>query len=472
MAVLFGSLLAATAVAAPRDLVIPTNLHKPRLIVAARDSLNYRLSNDVAKALKLINAGKAEADRIRFLTYGKSMTWQEYANDIDSWKTSGRPQIPDTPFVDLEAENRKIAAPWFRHVAGHIEQWMQDALEFFYLGADLHAFQFKSLFMPQGFLNRAETDELNAFDDEAEGAESERQATRYAAIMRAAEARMREAEAGFRATLNLKSVVEAEQLDSEFDAEGGDFEVLPGNVVITSIGEDEGLRAIRGWLKGSAYENRVLRVDADWFYVGHVDELVSVVPADHPCGFAVLSLDPVRGVQLLREEGRGGLEKMIPKDYHMSSPPGSSILDTNLVGLYERLTLRRKDADESVTSVIEMQALGKKRIDAVLAQQSRDYARLNPACRSIPVVSLPTLIDCERDGDELSECKTLLPNPVNGVVLGRDLLVPDPYLPGFRRDVTERLKAAGLRGHFVDSGFYHGFAGEAHCATNVVRDRN
>jgi hypothetical protein len=61
---------------------------------------------------------------------------------------------------------------------------------------------------------------------------------------------------------------------------------------------------------------------------------------------------------------------------------------------------------------------------------------------------------------------------VNAVVLGNDVLVPDPFVQILRDQIAGTLKRNGLTAHFVDSGVYHGFTGDARCATNVVRTKS
>ncbi len=446
-----------------------TNLDKPQTIIAARDSINYRLTNSLIEVLRDINANQPPQDQIQLITFGNNFTEEEYIQRNDSLATSLLPRLPNTPFIDINTSNKLFKEPWFKHTETWIELWMQDALEFFTSSQGFGFLKFKDLFSTNQFLNLKDQQRLKEIDTELENEDLNQEQrdhllTEASLILKKGTEKKVQAEDRLKRLIGVTNV----KLLENHSAEGGDFETLPANVIITSIKEEDGLNGIKSWLKGSVYENRILNLDANWMDVGHVDELVSVAPASNSCGFSVISLDPELGLKLLKSSSNKPLEELIPTDYHMSSPPGNSILE-NFWDVHEQIVIQKDFSADYVQSFLKIQKQAHDRIELALLDFQNKYSALNPSCKNIYIIRLPTLMLCEIDEDEISRCETVFPNPVNGIVLNKNILTPDPFLKEFRKEIQTRLSDAGLKNYFVDSGFYHGLMGEAHCATNVIR---
>ena len=66
----------------------------------------------------------------------------------------------------------------------------------------------------------------------------------------------------------------------------------------------------------------------------------------------------------------------------------------------------------------------------------------------------------------------MIPNPVNCLVVGKQLFMPDPGFAAFRRGIAAALVPLGLTVHFMDIWEpYHTASGEVHCGTNALRHR-
>ena len=117
-----------------------------------------------------------------------------------------------------------------------------------------------------------------------------------------------------------------------------------------------------------------------------------------------------------------------------------------------------------------MQRFADEKIQKAIQHFSRQYYKLTPTCKNLKVIKLPTLLSCENGSHEkYKDCKTLIPNAVNSIVLNKNIIIPDPFISSFKEEIKTKLQKSGLNAYFVDTGLYNLHAGNAHCGTNVIR---
>ena len=464
-AILLLPTLASASDTASPSLVFPTNLDQPKLIFSVRDSVNYQFPDDVLAALTKINANRGPEEQIKFVTYGHPYTMK----DLVSFRVYDA--IPNVPLIDPAKRAADGKLPWYKHVPMQVRPWMQDTVEVFEDQNGIGALWFMGPYQDEFFLTmeqRRRAAVLQSYIDSDEYTPNENGVppnVELEEMMAAAniETRKREAEKNWVAGLGIKNVKTFDGLN----AMGGDFEALPGNFIVHSIDDNEGMGAIDDWLKGTRYEGRTHRMDADWLQVGHVDELVSVVPSKDACGFAILTMNPKLGLDLLKTEKREKLANIIPKTYQAMKPDGFDLTKFVMGRIYDHVALG-KTSPETAKEVQKGEQAA-KHVSAVIGSLKAAYAKANPACTDLKVIELPVVLTCDTHSAKLNYCKTLVANPVNSIVLGRDVLVPNPFFPSFRAEITKRLTAAGLTPHFVNTALANMHAGNAHCASNVVR---
>lgn len=196
------------------------------------------------------------------------------------------------------------------------------------------------------------------------------------------------------------------------------------------------------FLQAQKLQCPVLYLDVSWLTIGHVDELINFVPATSGKGFRALLPSPNVAKLLLEKavkEGHGGTPVFAgTKQETTVSKLLSEVADTQESRLIE-------------TSLVET----RKRLESELGLTQSD------------IISLPVLF---KDG------LAVIPNGVNSLVIGRDIIIPAPNGPQigtgdlFETAIRERLEPIGMRLHFVDIHEpYHVRSGEIHCGTNAVR---
>lgn len=254
---------------------------------------------------------------------------------------------------------------------------------------------------------------------------------------------------------------------------GGNIEPYPGGVL--AIGE--GLaREIRDRLEEGGSE--LLDIRTRWLKLGHVDEILSLVPlAEGPrrCRFAVPYSSPEAGIAAVRRVASEDPDQVIAPPL----PAGETRPDT---GKSRPSCLRTMfDAEGGLTAGA---ALGcdefiRANLDYERIIESDLYRlagriRRRTGCAEVRTIPLPQLYlpawSTEgRYGEGGDGAVAVNPNPVNSLVLTRNIVVPEPFVEEFRREIRERLGPSGLRVHFVDNRLYHYRKGQVHCSTNALR---
>ncbi len=81
---------------------------------------------------------------------------------------------------------------------------------------------------------------------------------------------------------------------------GGNIEALPGGICLTGTNQSD--EYTKEWCSDLDY---AVKVDVDWLSVGHVDEVVKLVPngkSNVPCNFSIMIASPKKAIELLKED--------------------------------------------------------------------------------------------------------------------------------------------------------------------------
>jgi hypothetical protein len=200
--------------------------------------------------------------------------------------------------------------------------------------------------------------------------------------------------------------------------------------------------AVMKFIKAQAMQWPPILVDVSWLMIGHVDEVVSFVPAKSKTGFKVLLPSPAAAREMLDALLREGL--------------GDAVVfaetddETTVADLQETIA----GSDENLL------------IDDKIAQL-RDQLMIEMDLEHDDFVMVPALFQWGR---------AVIPNAVNSVVVNRHLLVPAPYGPWhdgkdrFEEAMRQTLATCDVRVVFIDTwNSYHLTGGEIHCGTNTFR---
>jgi protein-arginine deiminase len=264
-------------------------------------------------------------------------------------------------------------------------------------------------------------------------------------------------------------------LDADFQVAGsldafGNLEVSPpvtvggrqyplGRIVLGTRqpGDDAGRKAalrLRQFLYAQGVQ-APFDVYTDWLGVGHVDEVLSFVPAEAHPGFRVLIASPDAARSFfaaLPERGLGGATLWRGQ----RRAPGAGTAG---------------DAEETVEELLANDALWSYNDECArhVADVEAELRR-KLGLRDEHLLRIPVLFEKHGGG-----AGAYFPDMVNHLVLGDVSVVPRPYGP-LDEDGTDLLERAfrdavpGQEVHFVDDWLsYHKLSGEVHCGTNVLR---
>ena len=200
--------------------------------------------------------------------------------------------------------------------------------------------------------------------------------------------------------------------------------------------------AVMKFIEAQAMQWPPIVVDVSWLMIGHVDEVVSFVPAKTQTGFKVLLPSPAAAREMLDALLREGLGDAVVFAETDDETTAADLRET-IAGSDENLAI-----DDKIAEI-------------------RDQLTMEMNLEDADFVMVPALFQWGR---------AVIPNAVNSVVVNRHLLVPAPYGPlhdgrdCFEEAIRQALAACDVRVVFIDTwNAYHSAGGEIHCGTNTFR---
>ncbi|HTL12425.1 MAG TPA: protein-arginine deiminase family protein [Bdellovibrionota bacterium] len=273
---------------------------------------------------------------------------------------------------------------------------------------------------------------------------------------------------------------------------GGNIEGFPGDTLVVGNTISNELRAAlaRQSAVSDAPGGGLVNVQTDWLEVGHADEAYNVVPTGDPapCNFAVLYASPALGLNLARAAvASGACGGSSPPEQCYLEPPrnppaqrprpwvsGSSCLDgLPTVGYAGGSRLTVDDAlgcQDFVDANNAYEAIIQRDVAKI-----RDEVQRRTGCTAVRTLPVPTTYRPDGAGgrngwgnsDDYSSAVN--PNPVNGLVLNRTMVVPRQSNPLFANAVQQTLGSVGVSAEFIDDTYYHFNVGEVHCSSQALR---
>lgn len=205
---------------------------------------------------------------------------------------------------------------------------------------------------------------------------------------------------------------------------------------------------VLSFLDAQRVQGPVLSIDTGWLLIGHVDEEICFVPADHGSPYRMLIPSTTAALAILQDlqsQGKGGLAVFAGTSDQTTV---NGLLGwTQFVGYNQNLQAT---------------------IDAV-----RQQMKTGCGIAEADIVDVPSLF--WKSGGS-SQAVAHMPNMVNSLILSGRVVSADPYGPvdggvdKFKEPFEQEMNAIGLQVDFVDDWYpYHEWAGEVHCGTNAVR---
>jgi Protein-arginine deiminase (PAD) len=238
-------------------------------------------------------------------------------------------------------------------------------------------------------------------------------------------------------------------------AKGREFE--NGRIYAGIQGERAMHPEVISFLNAQNAQGPVLWLDTSWLVIGHVDETVSWVPSMVGTPFRMMIPSPRLAVDILRQAERDA--------------PG---------GILNRGTKSERDRPGEFERPVA-EALRDK---GLMAAQEFVQGKIDGVRRTLQdelgvadadIIEIPVLFNSDSrwfPGRYFAETV----NMVNGLLLGKDYIVPDPRGPlvdgkdVLLQAVKDRLEPLGCRVVPLDCfDPYHRGGGEIHCGTNAMR---
>ncbi len=203
-------------------------------------------------------------------------------------------------------------------------------------------------------------------------------------------------------------------------------------------------------------------LDTDWLGVGHVDEVMSFVPAQTGSPFRVLFAsvnEALRILQALRSAGRGGLALFAGKtEVPFQERTVAEILDDSGLMQFNADAQANLDSMESdIRTLLGVAAADIVRIPSLFVEEP-----LFPGVASALIPGMVNLLVITRP--TFARHQLVMPDPFGPVVGGVDQL---------QQDVRQKLIPLGYTAgqiRFIDDyDVYHAQLGEVHCGTNQKR---
>lgn len=247
---------------------------------------------------------------------------------------------------------------------------------------------------------------------------------------------------------------------------GGNLETTHENKMYFGNTISEKLQSKLTTLSGT----KPIMLDTQFLIVGHVDEIMSIVPAKNKCGAALVYADPVYAMNLVMtfQAGNTSMEDLIVNIFYFLKDkkklPPFTLADFDLTK--KPREGENFNGDTDVLNMLKAATSIKKNVAAVVA---------NSKCLE-QVIALPVQMTGDPElGEDISEAKTrnLVPlsSPTNLVALGNTLVLKKPF---FEKQVIQELqKIPGSKVHIIKANMsaYDRGLGAFHCATQVIRKR-
>jgi len=226
---------------------------------------------------------------------------------------------------------------------------------------------------------------------------------------------------------------------------------------------------VKAFYEAQAAQGPPLLVDTTWLVVGHIDEIMSYVPANTPRGWKLLYASPALAKTMLTTLNTNG--------------NGSAVLFPGKFWLNQQGSQLNVKADITVSALLadtEIMAAS----DAAAANIAPVLAAIKAAAglSDDEIIEMPTLFE-RADYGAGFEYVAHTPGTVNLRALNGAVGIPKPWGPQvggvdiFEKDLQDRLGTAvnhlgtdgnGLKVVFVeDWDDYHALDGEVHCASTT-----
>lgn len=282
------------------------------------------------------------------------------------------------------------------------------------------------------------------------------------------------------------AILPAEAQDS---IEGGNILAIGQNICAVGSAAASSILS-RPELQDSICGEGVQRVDADtsWLWVGHVDEVIAVIPAPAAtgsCKFAVAIASPRLALNLLKENPGDSFFNFSKSDFSAEDAERISQVGVWTGFCQSYFGSQKFDAttcaqltNGQVAEFLSQNPSAKRIVSVAQADLDRLNLDLKAALQAqhcgASVIEVPALYFQPKEFELTMESKlqtqSLLPNSLNGILVNSTVIAPDPLNSVFRNYIKTKYSEFGAHADFIDDSLiYYPHGGELHCASKSFR---
>jgi protein-arginine deiminase len=244
----------------------------------------------------------------------------------------------------------------------------------------------------------------------------------------------------------------------------GDQNFPLGRIIHGSVDTRQSDVALRQFFDAQGVQGPPMYVDTSWLHVGHIDEVISFIPADNALGWKLLIASPRLARTVLqgfmdRDPANGAVTMFAGKNWYYESGPMQG-------RAYPAQRTVRAILGDATLMAFNQQT--QTRIDMI-----REQIMEATGVTDDDIVEIPFLLWVQGP----QRAAAYMPGTVNLLLYNRTAIVARPYGPTvgasdlIEDDMTERLGRFGINVRFAEQwDLLHAAQGEVHCGTNAVRE--
>jgi len=244
----------------------------------------------------------------------------------------------------------------------------------------------------------------------------------------------------------------------------GDHNFPLGRIIHGNVDARHSDVALRQFFDAQDVQGPPLYVDTSWLHVGHIDEVISFIPAENALGWKLLIASPRLARTVLqgfmdRAPANGSVTMFAGKNWYYEDGPMQGR------AYPAQRTVRAILGDATLMSFNQQ---SQARID-MLREQIMEATGITDE----DIVEIPFLLWVQGP----QRAAAYMPGTVNLLLYNRTAIVARPYGPAvgasdlIEDDMTERLGQFGINVRFAEQwDLLHAAQGEVHCGTNAVRE--
>jgi len=243
---------------------------------------------------------------------------------------------------------------------------------------------------------------------------------------------------------------------------GGNIEALTDNLV--AIGSN--MSGPQKKILKTELQQKLVELDVSWLYIGHVDEIISLIPKKTDkgkCPFNIMYTAPDLALKILEKESLNGDSLNI----ELGAGKGQKSKKFYLKECFQE----GKETKPLCVSLLKANKKYGEIMKKNISKLKTAFSSIEPTCKSIDFIPIPLLFSTRNlqkvYGTDKDLAVSITPNPVNNVLINNYILLPKQGFNFFDEYTKDAINKYDLTPEYVDGEYVHYFRGGVHCSLNV-----